>query len=284
MALPYVLRILVTDGDPDGVRVVDKSNWTGKGVVFPRQMLKAARGEGLDSPGVYILVGADESGGGEPRIYIGQAEDVGKRLAGHLGSDDKEFWSETIAFVSSGEPLNRAHISYLESKLVERANAARRSTLANGNRPSEPSLSAADRAEAEGFLVELLNILPAIGFDYFTIAEVKDATARVYELSERGGSGQGLEQPDGFLVRAGARARKDVTPSVPESTMRVRDGLIADEKLRDAGDHYVLTEDTLFRSPSTAAGLLVGASINGRVAWVDETGTSLKERQIEEAG
>lgn len=284
MALPYVLRILVSDGDPDGVRVIDKSNWTGKGVVFPRHLLKSARHQGLDSPGIYVLIGQDDSGNSEARIYIGQGEDVGKRLTNHLGSDDKDFWSETIAFVSSGEPLNRAHISYLESKLIERAHSAARTAVANGNRPSLPSLSAADKAEADGYLVELLNILPAIGVDYFTVAEVKDASVTVYVLNERNGSGEGQEQSDGFLVKAGAKARKDVTPSFPAGTQNIRDGLIRDGKLVDAGDHLTLNEDTLFRSPSIAAGLLVGASINGREAWVDTAGVTLKQRQIEEAG
>ena len=39
--LPYVITILVTSGDPDGVRVVEKSNWTGRGVMFARADLGA---------------------------------------------------------------------------------------------------------------------------------------------------------------------------------------------------------------------------------------------------
>ena len=34
MSDPYVLTILVTSGDPEGVRVVEKSNWSGQGVVL----------------------------------------------------------------------------------------------------------------------------------------------------------------------------------------------------------------------------------------------------------
>lgn len=283
MGRPYVLRILVTDGDPDGVRVIGKSNWTGKGIVFPRSLLGAAKAQGLDAPGVYVLIGQDDEHSGDATIYIGQAEDVAKRLASHVRSDDKDFWSETVVFVSSGEPLNRAHISYLESKLVGLAHAAKRATVVNGNRPGEPALSAADQAEADGFLAELLNILPAIGVDYFTTATPRAIATREYVLDERGASGRGTEQPDGFVVRAGARARKDETPSIPENVRKLRAALIADGTLRDAGDHFALTTDTLFRSPSLAAGVLVGASINGREAWKDETGATLKQRQIEDA-
>ena len=33
-AIPFALRIFVADGDPDGLRIVDKSNWIGKVLVF----------------------------------------------------------------------------------------------------------------------------------------------------------------------------------------------------------------------------------------------------------
>ena len=59
MSLPYVITILVTSGDPDGVRVVEKSNWTGSGMVFARSDLGDAVGQGLASPGVYVLMGDD---------------------------------------------------------------------------------------------------------------------------------------------------------------------------------------------------------------------------------
>ena len=37
--IPFSLRIFVADGDPDGLRIVDKSNWIGKALVFPRALL-----------------------------------------------------------------------------------------------------------------------------------------------------------------------------------------------------------------------------------------------------
>ena len=40
---PFSLRIFVADGDPDGLRIVDKSNWIGKALVFPRALLPQTR-------------------------------------------------------------------------------------------------------------------------------------------------------------------------------------------------------------------------------------------------
>ena len=53
---PFSLRIFVADGDPDGLRIVDKSNWIGKALVFPRALLPQvkARPE-LAQTGVYLL-------------------------------------------------------------------------------------------------------------------------------------------------------------------------------------------------------------------------------------
>jgi hypothetical protein len=48
MQTPFSLRIFVADGDPDGLRIVDKSNWIGKALVFPRA---AAAGQGTARAG-----------------------------------------------------------------------------------------------------------------------------------------------------------------------------------------------------------------------------------------
>jgi len=53
---PFSLGIFVTDGDPDGLRVVDEFNWIGEALVFPRALLPPvkARSE-LAQTGVYSL-------------------------------------------------------------------------------------------------------------------------------------------------------------------------------------------------------------------------------------
>ena len=60
-ARPFSIRMFLPDGDPDGLRLVEKSNWTGVGVVFSRSIYKdvAQRGE-FDKPGVYVLVGPSD--------------------------------------------------------------------------------------------------------------------------------------------------------------------------------------------------------------------------------
>ncbi|WP_435106565.1 DUF4357 domain-containing protein [Arhodomonas sp. AD133] len=45
------------------------------------------------------------------------------------------------------------------------------------------------------------------------------------------------------------------------------------------GDPTFFTQDFRFASPSTAAGVLVGGAANGRTAWKDRHGRTLKELQ-----
>jgi hypothetical protein len=39
MIEPFFLHIFVADGDPDGPRIVEKSNWNGSALVFPQALL-----------------------------------------------------------------------------------------------------------------------------------------------------------------------------------------------------------------------------------------------------
>lgn len=57
----------------------------------------------------------------------------------------------------------------MEYALIDRATKAKRSHLDNGNAPREPALSEAERADTQGFLKEILQILPLVGLRAFEI-------------------------------------------------------------------------------------------------------------------
>lgn len=51
----YTLRILVIDGDPNGVKIISRMNWTGVGIAFPRHKWKEVKErEELSRTGVYV--------------------------------------------------------------------------------------------------------------------------------------------------------------------------------------------------------------------------------------
>ena len=105
---PFWIRIFVPDGDPDGLRLVEKSNWTGIGVVFNRTNYKRVVSlPEFAKTGVYVLVGYPE-GSSLPTIYVGEGDPVKDRLNQHYGK--KDFWDRAVFFVTKDDSLNKAHV------------------------------------------------------------------------------------------------------------------------------------------------------------------------------
>lgn len=104
-----------------------------------------------------------------PTVYIGQSDEVRARLDDHYKA--KLFWSVGIAFVSTNT-LNRGHTTWLEHALIKLATQAKQSLLDNGTVPAEPNLSESEKADTRGFLKEILQILPLVGFQAFEAAKV----------------------------------------------------------------------------------------------------------------
>jgi hypothetical protein len=167
VADPYTIRIFIPDGNPEGLRIIDQMNWTGLGIVLPREEWPNVKQRAeFGRPGVYILIGriTDDD---LPTIYIGQGDNVRDRLNDHFVN--KDFWSSAAVFVSSAASggLNRAHATWLEYALIQRAHQINRSHIENGNKPQEPQLSEAERADTQAFLRETLQVLPLIGLTCF---------------------------------------------------------------------------------------------------------------------
>ncbi len=274
----FSVRIFLPGGDPAGLKVIEKSNWTGTGLVIPRALYAEARRRSeLGRAGVYLLIGESERGP-LPKVYIGEGDPIGPRLDAHGRA--KDFWTHAVVFTSKDANLNKAHVQRLEARLVEMATLAKRCVLDNGNIPQAPSLSEADTAEVEGFLDDVRLCLPTLGYPFLERAEAgsRHGTASL-TIKARGAEGQGSETPEGFVVRAGAKAAKSSTDSMHAYLKDIRTELLQQGVLRDAGEFYELVQDYTFPSPSTAASVIVGRNMNGREAWKASDGRTLKSIQ-----
>ncbi len=140
--LPFSIRIFVTNGDPDGLRIVERSNWPGKALVFPRTLLPEVKHRPeFKQTGVYLLLGPREDGEGD-LLYIGEGDPVLPRLESHYAQ--KDFWNRAAFFVTSTGALNKAHVQYLESRLIRLSLDAKRIPLDNQVQPKLPTLNEAD--------------------------------------------------------------------------------------------------------------------------------------------
>ena len=277
----FSVRIFIPSGEPEGLRIVEKSNWTGQGLVFPRSLFAETRQRlELKRTGVYILWGPGESTQ-LPRVYVGEGDGVLARLDQH--AKNKDFWTHAAVFISKDQNLNKAHVQYLEASLIALANEAKRCELDNGNVPQLPALSEADAADAEGFLDDVLLCLPVVGINFFEKAQAPKAKGRDLMLKSKGIEARGTDSPEGFVVRAGSTAVKSAAPSIQAFLVELRQALEDKGVLTDVGNVFRLAQDYSFNSPSTAAGVLLGRSANGRTEWKDKKGHSLKEIQEQEA-
>lgn len=280
MAYPFALTLFLPDGHAEGIKIIEKSNWNGCGLICPRVVLfpkHRARPEFL-KPGVYILVGESESG---RRIYIGEGDPLLPRLEAHYR--EKDWWSDVIAFTSKDQTLNKAFVQFLEARLIREAHKSKRFTLANANQPSDPYLSEIDRAICEGFLREIQLCLPIFGIHMHGETQLLESSDKLeFFIRAKGIIATGFETTDGFVVKAGSYASTEVTSTIPPSIKNLRQTLIEQGKLAKEGDSSLkFTDDCLFGSPSTASSVVLGASSNGRDVWKNEENISLKAIQIQ---
>ncbi len=203
----FSVRVFLPGGDPDGIKVVEKSNWTGCGLVVPRALFSEgkARPE-LERAGVYVLVGPAEISP-LPQVYVGEGDPVRPRLEQHAKL--KDFWTHAVVFTSKDQNLNKAHVQRLEARLVELARVSKRCVIDNSNIPQAPSLSEADTAEVEGFLADVLLCLPILGYGFFESTPTLAPKAVPLFLKAKGIEARGFESPKGFVVRAGSKAVKE---------------------------------------------------------------------------
>ena len=271
------IRIYLADGTASGIRHAELVNWTGQALLCPRSRLaELTAWPESQRPGVYLLFG--DSDGGEPITYIGEAENVLVRLQAHLKT--KEFWSRVVFFTSKDDNLTKAHVKYLESRLVQLAREAKRVQLENGTVPQAPVLPRSERDTMEEFLESLAVLLGVLGFPILqpvtSIGAGPTPLRFQFRIAKRGIDATGASTDEGFVVLAGSRGDAELRGSLGKGYQAVRDGLLDDGRVVVEGSTIRFVEDVLFTSPSAAAAVLAGGAYNGREAWRTADGTTLK--------
>jgi hypothetical protein len=148
--------------------IAEIGNWNGKVLAAPRGKLRELlkRSE-VSRTGIYVLTGPDPERLDGTIAYIGEADDVAARLLTHLRSGDNDFFTRLAVVVSSDDNLTKAHVRFIESRLIRLARQAGAASLINGTDPDSQRLPEADRADMEFFVEQLTLMPPIVGFDLF---------------------------------------------------------------------------------------------------------------------
>ena len=265
--------MLVPEGNPNGMKIIDLAGWSGKCFIIPRQNLKELKNRAeINQPGLYLLFGVDESLA-DNLVYIGESENFYNRIENH--DFNKDFWNIAVIFTSG---LNRAFVKYLEYRATTLAHEANRMVVQNKIQPQENTLSEFEKVTVEQYFENVQFILGAMGYEVFETIAQSITDPKFYYLKREGVSAKAQLLTDGSLnVLEGSLARIRVTDSFWDWSKSAREKFIKDGTLVDNGDglSYKYTKSVVFKSPTAAAVTTMGYSVNGWDAWKDVKGNTL---------
>ncbi|MCC3270096.1 GIY-YIG nuclease family protein [Arthrobacter gengyunqii] len=304
MSIGKSVRLFLADGTPGGLLTAEIMNWTGHVVAAPRSDLGALlKRPEASRTGIYILLGDDPDSMGGSLAYIGEGDDVSRRLYQHSRPEEqggKDFWERAIILTSKDANLTKAHARYLESRLITLAQQANRARLTNGTAPVPLPLPEADISDMEYFIAQVKIALPVLGVNLFRNTTVTTASSNaadplppvqslvspLFEMRlARHGIVATAQEVDGeFTVLKASLARASWV-GVEDGYGRLRDKLVQDGTLvpTQDGKLAVFARDQVFASPSAASAIVSGRNSNGRMEWkVQSTGLTYGAWQNQE--
>lgn len=295
------VRLFMVDGSVSGLMTAEIINWTGHALHAPRSRLSDVLGRNeSEKTGLYMLFGdAAETGARRP-VYIGESDNVGRRLQQHARDETKDFFERFCVITSKDANLTKAHARYLESRLSEIARSSGRAEVLNRNEPPTGALPEADIADMEYFLSQIRIVVGVLGYNILkeplrlklaqkvqgsdTLTSVEADAVLELELKKTrdGIQANALEKDGDFVVLKGSLAR--IEPANADTGYAdLRETLIQDGRLQAQpnGQFLEFIEDVSFSSPSAASAVIFGRADNGRTSWiVRQSGLTLKEHQL----
>lgn len=283
------IRLFLVDGTPNGLLTAEIMNWTGHALTGPRTKLTdlVQRSE-CGRTGVYFLIGPDPENTMRPLVYIGESDDVAKRLKQHNRPEaqgGKDFWERVCLITSKDQNLTKSHVKYLESQLIAIAKQSGRCGLVNGTAHDYTVLPESDQADMAFFIEQVRIILPVLGFDFLRDRQRLVAQAHAaassgvdiptfsMELPKHGIRAEAREVDGEFVVLEGSQARaswvsgSNYTSYRPLYEQLTEDGVL----VPDTSGGARFTQDQPFSSPSAAAAVVSGRSANGRIVWFEKS-------------
>ena len=290
MARGKTIQLYLMDSVPKSRIKCTLANWTGIAYKIPRTELEKAKSiDYLKQSGVYFLFStSDETQ--ENIVYIGQAgirkngEGILNRLQEHKRNPDKDYWTEAVAFTTTNNTFGPTEISYLENQFTKLAIDSKRYIVKNSNEPSLGHVTEEKESELEEYIDYAKIVIGALGYRIFEpIIESPEIITTVLAptpepllslILKQGKKekiiAQGKQTNEGFVIIKGSNIKSSTVKSVPTKALK-------DRERANLDDNFVLLEDMLFNSPSSAASFVTGYAINGKDAWKDEQGRSLNE-------
>lgn len=276
---PLSLNLFLAQRSWNGLVVCHAPSHNAVVLSAPREQLAALldRHE-TEHSAVYLLTGPNTNGTFGLEGYVGESDRLRTRLRTH--DRKKAFWNRAYVATAKDGWLSKSQIRFLEAALLERALQAPLLTkVCNDRVELQYRLPDEERANLNDYLGMLALIMPAIGCPLYSFSELKHpsnsyatpkpAETAKFALKVKTACATGYESEGSFWVRAGSTARKEELSSLRNGYRDTRRDLQHRGLLIPTpdGSALLLTQDVPFNSPSDAAQVLTGTSVNGRQVW-----------------
>lgn len=282
------IKLYLVDGTPQGILTAEIMNWTGHVLSGPRTKLpELLKRPEMNRTGIYFLTGPDPDTAGKQIVYIGESDNVGKRLIQHNKDENKDFWEKACIITSKDQNLTKAHARYLESRLIAISqNMARAKVHNNTAPPGDAFLPEADQADMEYFISQIRLILPVLGLEFL---REKPRVSHISETSQQAAdqarddagpvfvarskkydiTAEAQEIEGDFVVLSGSEAVPEWISTASHSYLSLHESLFEEGKLvlNANKTKAIFQEDVSFKSPSAAAAVVYGRASNGRTEW-----------------
>jgi hypothetical protein len=226
-----------------------------------------------------LLLADDPDASSGLRVYVGEGDEIWTRLTKH--EKERDFWTHVVCFTSKDQNLTKTHARWLEGQLVQTLKQEPGVAVENSTQPSGGSkLPEADLADMQTFFENALLLTPILGWNIVgtqPLTQAQDGPSPDLKLTMtyKKARADCVVRGGHFIVQAGSLARAQTQDSISGGYGKLRGQLVQEGILQQVEGRPAFlrfTEDYAFRSPSAAASVVSGASVNGRKTWLTTSG------------
>ncbi|OQR14159.1 hypothetical protein B6U43_06345 [Ligilactobacillus salivarius] len=280
------ITVYLMDGDANQRYQVTLDNWNIVAFKIPYEMVSQSSNLNdlsLHTAGIYFLFGYQ---GSKNFVYVGEAEDVYRRLTQHTPEKDKFIWDTAVVFIATGYGvLDKAKIKYLENRLYSIIKSENSYNLWNKNKPTKSKISKPSEDSMESAIDKIKLVIPVLGYTPFnkrkyrsrklvekTVSSPEVDDKKIFYINQNGVEAKCILDSNGkFVLLSGSQISFNIGTSFKKKLREKRIEMI---KKGDIIDNIIQC-DIYFDSATAIASFVVGYSINGKLTLKTKDGQTL---------
>ena len=277
------ITVYLMDGDANQRYQVTLDNWNIVAFKIPYEMVSQSSNLNdlsLHTAGIYFLFGSKNF------VYVGEAEDVYRRLTQHTPEKDKFIWDTAVVFIATGYGvLDKAKIKYLENRLYSIIKSENSYILWNKNKPTKSKISKPSEDSMESAIDKIKLVIPVLGYTPFnkrkyrsrkvvekTVSSPEVDDKKIFYINQNGVEAKCILDSNGkFVLLSGSQISLNIGTSFKKKLREKR------TEMTKKGDivNNIIQRDTYFDSATAIASFVVGYSINGKLTLKTKDGQTL---------